>query len=455
MNFIKPAVLTILLSFIGFNSHAQFMRTSFVMNDSHYRMKINPALVPDRGYFDVPLLSNLNVGVNSNSLGFQDIIDAFGGNSEGNYLSDKFFNNLKDVNRMSFGFGDDLISFGLWKGENFLSFSAGLRIDIGVQAPRSMFNFIREMESIDDIDWGNYRIDIGNERFSLNVYSELGVGIARNLSDNLSVGGKFKFLLGMGNIDVRIDDIRLQTSNLKGDVLKQEGWANGGSASLEVAATLESSLAGMELEKDRFGYIENFKYNGFGIAGYGAAIDFGVTYKAFDNFTLSASLTDLGFISWSSSSTNIFTAETSRYYTEENYQDFVDIIENEDLLNYNLFGFQHDEQNRARSTSLYSTLSFGGEYSFLNDIFSLGLLSTTRMLKPATISEVTLAFGARPTSSINLGLSYSLIQSGGRTIGFGAKLGPLFFGTDYMMFNSNSTVFNAFAGISIPLSAKN
>ena len=48
-----------------------------------------------------------------------------------------------------------------------------------------------------------------------------------------------------------------------------------------------------------------------GIAGYGFGIDLGASYKIMDNLTVSASILDLGFISWSKSSTQIANAKAA------------------------------------------------------------------------------------------------------------------------------------------------
>ena len=52
----------------------------------------------------------------------------------------------------------------------------------------------------------------------------------------------------------------------------------------------------------------------FGFAGYGGAIDLGVSYKLLDKLTLSASVLDLGFIKWSKSNTSIARANTEQTY---------------------------------------------------------------------------------------------------------------------------------------------
>ena len=47
-------------------------------------------------------------------------------------------------------------------------------------------------------------------------------------------------------------------------------------------------------------YIDDIDFDAgkIGIAGYGFGIDLGASYKILDNLTVSASILDLGFISW-------------------------------------------------------------------------------------------------------------------------------------------------------------
>ena len=57
-------------------------------------------------------------------------------------------------------------------------------------------------------------------------------------------------------------------------------------------------------------YIGDFDFDSgkLGIAGYGFGIDLGVSYKIMDNLTVSASVLDLGFISWTKGATKIASA---------------------------------------------------------------------------------------------------------------------------------------------------
>ena len=57
-------------------------------------------------------------------------------------------------------------------------------------------------------------------------------------------------------------------------------------------------------------------------------------------------------------------------------------------------------------------------------------------------------------SWLNAAISYSMIQSAGKSFGLAVKLGPLFIGTDYMFFGKSTKTVNGFVGISVPLGGK-
>ena len=57
------------------SANAQFLRTSYFMEGTHYRQQLNPALTPTKGYFNLPVIGAVNATVGSTSLGYQDIID--------------------------------------------------------------------------------------------------------------------------------------------------------------------------------------------------------------------------------------------------------------------------------------------------------------------------------------------------------------------------------------------
>lgn len=449
----KATLIVVVLTLMALNAHAQFLRTAYFMENTPYRLSLNPALLPRCGYINLPIIGSLQASASSNSLSTEEIRDVID-DSDKFYTSDKFYNRLSEQNRLNVAFNTDVLSLGWYKGRNFWSVNVGARVDLGAEIPKSMFTFLREMEKPEAVNWMQMKHLIEKEKLEINAYTEIGVGFARALNSRLTVGGKAKLLLGMGNLKLKIDHIQVSTA-ITGDVNDPQSWLAQSSASIDVQGQLESSFRGMNLTQDQKGYIEKFDFNGFGIAGYGGAIDLGASYRLSDQFTLSASALDLGFISWSKGSTNIAQAEKKRTYDATNYTEFLDIVQDGTVLNYELIGLKVNEgERRSRTTALYSTAVLGAEYAILNDLLTFGALSTTRFCQPKTQTELTLAATVRPKEWFNFSLSYSMIQSAGQSIGMGLKLGPVFIGSDYLFLGDNTRCANAFVGVAIPLGTK-
>lgn len=317
LSFMKLIGMTFIMTIITLPANAQFLRTSYFMEGVHYRQQLNPALSPGRGYINIPVIGAFNASVSSKSLGYQDIMDIVDSSSDSDFFtSDKFMNRLKSDNQLNLNLSTDILSAGWYKGKNFWSFNVGVRMDMGASVPKSMFTFMREMNGIDfeSLDWSDFSRNVGKESLEINAYTEIGLGYARQINDRLTVGGKVKALLGIGNLKLDVKSIGVD-AQLQGIPLDSDGKPNigaivdnpeladqiHGSANIDVEASLESSFKGLNLRKGDEGYIDDFDFEAgdMGIAGYGAAIDLGASYKLLDNLTVSAAILDLGFISWS------------------------------------------------------------------------------------------------------------------------------------------------------------
>lgn len=453
--FAKHVITTLILAIVTVPVSAQYLRTSYFMENSADRIQLNPALQPTRGYVKIPVIGAINASASSNSLGAQDIIDVI--DSDGDfYNNDKFFNRLSSDNRLNVNLTSDIISFGFYKGAGFWSANIGLRTDINASIPKSLFNYLRATDNFDESMLGN-TFDIRNERLNINAYTEIGVGYSRPVNEKLTLGGKVKMLVGLGNLDMNVQQLSV-TENGTESIIKSRG-------------SLKTSFHGLGLETsvgfDGKEYIDDIDFDDFGVAGYGAAIDLGATYQLLDNLTLSAAVLDLGFISWSKDATSVASTNSDRTISYDNYYDpdfgpsypdyepYYETASNGDVLDFELLGFEVGNQ-KSRTTSLASTLVLGGEYAFLNKSLGVGVLSTTRFNKIKTISELTFSANYRPKSWFNTTLSYSVIQSCMKSFGLAVKLGPLMLGTDYMYFGSNTKNVNGYLGLSIPLGkAKN
>ena len=441
-------VLATLLFLFSTAASAQFLRTSYFMEGTSYRLQLNPALAPGRGYINIPVLGSLNATVNSTSLGYQDVMDILENDDDNDfYMSDSFLNRLSSTNELNLNISTDIISAGWYKGKNFWSFNIGLRTDVGASVSRDLFEFMRDMDGLSTTDLTRLAsIDetVGEQSLNLNMYTEIGLGLARDINSKLTVGGRIKALLGIGNAELNVNGMSVQSST--------------SGASIAVDADLELSSRLIEIDKATGGYINELEFGSFGLAGWGGAIDLGAAYRLTDRLTLSASILDLGFIKWSKGQTKVAKTNTDQSfdfsYTSD-LQDFVDKVSSGEVLNYDMLELTVDESSeKSRTTGLTSTVVVGAEYELLSNWLVVGAVYTARMAEPKTLHELTFLGTIRPKNWFNLAVSYSVIQASGKTFGLAAKLGYLFLGTDYMFLGSNTKNVNAYIGISIPLNKK-
>lgn len=482
------------------SANAQFLRTSYFMEGTHYRQQLNPALTPTKGYFNLPVIGAVNATVGSTSLGYQDIIDIID-DGDDFYTKPDFMNRLKDNNKLNVNFSTEILSAGWYKGKNFWSFNIGLRTDIGANLTKNMFTFLNEMETVEE-NWRNSNYDISGQQLNINAYTEIGLGLSRQINSRLTVGARVKALLGIGNMELKLNRVAM-SANLPSDQQinqwSSESYWNSMSpsqaaqaaqelkdkfnnyhANLTVGAELKSSFKGLELqEEEGKDYVTDFDFDsGKWVSGYGFGIDLGASYKILDNLTVSASVLDLGFISWSKSSTKIASANPdpidikgSTYANmvdpnnpntvmnavnqlQNDAQGYMDRVTNGDVLDYDMLQLEVSDAKESRKSRLASTLVLGAEYGFFNNKLAVGVLSTTRFVQPDALTELTFSANYRPKSWFNVALSYSAIQSAGKSFGLGLKLGPLFVGTDYMFLGKNSNSVNGFVGVSIPLGGR-
>ena len=192
------------------SANAQFLRTSYFMEGTHYRQQLNPALTPTKGYFNLPVIGAVNATVGSTSLGYQDIIDIID-DGDDFYTKPDFMNRLKDNNKLNVNFSTEILSAGWYKGKNFWSFNIGLRTDIGANLTKSMFTFLNEMDGIED-NWRNSNYDISNQQLNINAYAEVGLGLSRQINSRLTVGARVKALLGIGNMDLKLNNVAMNAS---------------------------------------------------------------------------------------------------------------------------------------------------------------------------------------------------------------------------------------------------
>lgn len=462
-NSYKCLLAVILLAGLAFPARAQQLRTSYFMDKSIVRLSMNPAFQPARGYVNIPVIGALGVSYSSNGLALEDIFYPKNGELvtflDGSVNSDEFLKNLNDNNQFNLDFNTSIISTGWFSGKAFWTVDLSMKGMANISAPKTLFEFMKKGTGKE----GEY-YDISDININLNSYAELAIGYSRPWNDKLMVGGKFKLLLGAANAEASIDHLHAE--------LYDNAWK------IRSYGKLQASMKGLSLTEktDDRGreYIEDFDVDSPGLGGFGAAIDLGASYKLMDNLTLSAALTDLGFIHWGSSNSvggeingEEFLFEGFDLAIGDDDKDVPSMSDQFEDLKDDITNLYHFKQvsGESRSTMLRATLNVGGEYAILNDKISFGLLSSTRFYKPKAYTELTVSANFRPIDWFSASLSYSCIHSDFKTFGLALNMSPgwinFFIGSDYMITKVtpqcipiSSSALNLHFGLAIPLARK-
>ena len=460
----KTIISSILSIFFALNSHAQQVNTNYFIENSPIRHTLNPSFQPDADlYIGLPVvgLSQFNVG--NNSLTLKDIIYNSAGqtitflNPNGNV--DKFFNTLNPSTVIRANFQTNLLSIGFRKKDNYWTISLTEKMDGMVSVPKDLFKLL--FYGTPDSIKNSY--NLATLQTDASIYTEAAFGFSRKVDNNLTLGGKIKFLIGSVNIS---------NTNQRLDLEAGIGnWNINGNGSVNYSGPFQATI-GSQFQSIS---ISNPAKTSDWLmpAGLGAGIDLGLNYKFENHITLSAALIDLGFINWYRNTKNVnynvnFNFNGFKQFDSNSITsvaDFYNKLTSGTFLTDSLLTALKSSANLTQSNSSYTTattakLNLGFEYNMLDDKLSAGLLSHTQFFKNTVTEEITASVIAKPAKWLNASLSYSFFngQFSSIGVGFGVKRGFVhwFVSADYIPFQKVTVPLSSpiLSSIAVPYNTK-
>lgn len=438
------SIAVALLSTFACTATAQELHSSYFMKTSMYRHQMNPALL-ETPYIAMPMLGNVNVGTTGTN-GMNTFLYKTQGNDKyklTTFMSpevsaSEFLGKLQDKTNLNLNVNMSLFSVGFRSFKGISVVELNLRSNTSMSVPREMFEFMKTAGAKE-----NYTIKDLNAR--TNSYMELAVGHSHQIGSNWKVGGKLKFLIGVAYADLKVDQLDLTMNDTN---WKIKGNAQLSSAILksdfkyeddEDAATFDSSRGGKKIKG-----IENVKG---GVPGLGMAIDFGAAYKveSVEGLTVSAALTDLGFIAWtdakSASSKGDWTFDGFKnpiYATGTNngtnkLGDQFDAMRDDLKKMFSLY----DDGKKSKTSGIGTTVTLGAEYvmPFYRNL-SAGIVYSQRFGGVYSYSQTMLSANIRPLKWIEATLNASTTTEGwccGGMLSFYTKGFNFFIGSDRFM----------------------
>ena len=429
----------------GMTATAQALQSGYFMEGYTFRHLMNPAYAAERNYVSIPALGNVNVGTQG-TVGLSKFLFPYQGDQLTTFMnssvsSAEFLGGLKDNNRINANVNLTLLSGGFkaWGGYNTVDLS--VRSQSSISLPYELFEFMKL-----GMQGTSTSYDMSDLGVSSRNFVQLAFGHSRDLTGKLRVGAKVKILMGLARVDMKMTDMHVELNQDKW-MVSANGEMNMALKGLEMPTKEEAGrVIDNPSQKDLIDW-DSMDNDGVGLTGFGLAVDLGATYKLMDNLTLSASILDLGFLSWSN---NVKGVTKNQPWVFEGFKELAVSPElgdddpnslkgqaealGKDLEDYASF---HRESTGSGSSGLGATLNVGVEYALpMYDRLRFGLLSTTRLQGIYSWTEGRLSANVTPVDWVDAGVNVAMSSFGasfGWIVNFHPKGFNFFVGMDQLM----------------------
>lgn len=428
------------LTVLPFKASAQQLQSAYFMDAYVYGHQLNPAHdFNSKAYVSIPVLGNLNMGVNGN-LGVDNLLYPRNGQLV-TYLHpsisvEEALGNFHSNNKIQMDFTTSIFSFGIHKWKGFNTLEVNLRMNGGFNAPYDMFELTKDLQN------RNYNLSA----FGANAqaYAEVALGHSREVYKGIRAGAKLKFLVGAGRVDAQFSELRL-------DLQDDSRWVAVANATVN---THVKGLKWGEMKVEEYengGTYETIDFDNVdfegskGIAGVGMALDLGAEadFGKLDlvpNLKAGIAIRDLGFLKWKE---GISARNAGQPFVFEGFQDIkvqdgpgTDIEDQTDDLTdrlTDLYRLEDAGVAGGRNTGLGTTLALSAEYALpMYDKLTFGFTSTSRIQKNYGWNEERLYVTVKPLRKIEASVNAG-IGTFGPSWGWAVNLGYFFMGMDHML----------------------
>ena len=406
-----------------FSAAAQ-VRTAYFVESYTLRSHFNPAFAPTQGYVNFPALGSLNLNLDG-TLSLSDIIKR---TSDGRLVTilngdisskDAFSGLNKNNNSFNFNTNVNLISFGsyLKDHKSFWSFDINLHAEASVDIPFSFFEFAKNISGKDSNTY-----DFSKFNVFAQSYVDIGFNYSMPVMENLYVGARAKFLIGLAQANAQMNRFDL--------ALTDAAWRARMQAEMNLYLNGAKSEVGAKPDLD----MSDFS----GPSGYGFALDLGATYSPIENLTVSLAVNDIGFIRWNNS---------VQYATNEQGIEFsgldmivdgngANTLENPNL-SFDDFNMACTGSGNAKTTALRATINAGAEYEMWNHWVGFGLLYHARVGSYKSSHNITASVNFHPRYWFTLSPSYTFNNNRGGALGLALNFAPrgfnFFVASDFLL----------------------
>ncbi len=426
-----PVLLTLFI--MAGSVTAQTSQALYYMN-LQQRNTLNPALrTPGRVFIGLPGISDISVRVDNNFMGFTDLFN-------NGVISDSTFAFLEP--------GEDLDSFLAGLGTNNsiepqagvqlfgLAFTVGDDLKITLDISEHVdANFVLPGDLIrlgfdgNEVYMGQ-EIDLSSLRADMKYYHEIGMGASKNVTEKLRVGARVLILSGVASAYLTNNGMTLAVNDDNTHTLDADISLNVSAPVTFLRDAYEGVIDHVRIDEGRFENSRQWVAYASSMANPGLGFEAGAEYTFNDMFSVSAAITDMGFIKWKRDRSEIYITKTFLFNGLTMQDVYDESLTFDELLNWTADSIQNSIE-LAESPGTYTTylpLCFTAGFSFTPvKYFTAGFLSQTRFEGEQVHEALTLSGNFNVGSVFSTTLAYTIANRRYDNLGFGLAVRGGFF----------------------------
>ena len=431
--------------------------TLYFLANQPQRMRLNPAYQPEyNAVVGLPVLSGVQVNYVNSSFGVDDFLKKRNFGATDSIVMDinGLHKALKNSNTILFNNENSLLTIGFRVNSWYATLDITQKNDFSFSFKKELFTFLKDGNT----PYIGKTFDLGGLGLKASVYDEIAVGLSKKVNNRLTVGGRFKVLMGIANADMTDSEMSVYTAE-DGRTLRLQSRQN-----IRVSAPLRYTLDGPYVEWDNLEFDDdkidakffmNTKNLGFGL-------DLGMDYDISSRLKLHASLLDLGFIRWADnvhcfSQNTVFDwkgADLSHSMNENDplYRNLNDAFE--DMIDSLKNDFRLTDESGSYMKILQAKVYAGVTYD-LHRIVNVGGLFKGVLADGHFYPSLTASVNTRLCRNVSASVSYTATLENYVNVGAGitAKAGPfqLYVITDNVLAANFTSTHTASARVGINL----
>jgi len=337
----------------------------------------NPALRPSNSFYLGIGITGINANINNNFFNLSDVLihgraDSIITFLHPDYDINNFLEKIKRNNFLSGKVNVQLFSIGFNAGKDLYIFlDINERAEVDVALPEDIIR----VGLAGNENYVGKKIDLNKLNAGLTYFREAGLGFSKMFGKNLRIGAKAKLLFGIAGFSLDNKNLTLTVNDDYTHTFNADLTANI-SGPVDFYFDADNYPDSVVVDEDILKstkFFLNTKNTGIGM-------DIGAVYNLTQKLSVSASVTDIGFIRWHDRITNL-KSESTFEFSGFNIKDVANGTKTfdelaDDMLDSLKNSFTVSNDEKPFNTFLSPVITLGANYNITKK-FGIGLLSQT------------------------------------------------------------------------------